>query len=41
MNGMSALEYHQQINRCRQAKTINILFTNQEQYKLNNMIIPF
>ena len=41
INGMSALEYHQQINRCRQAKNIHILFTKQEYYRVNNMFIPF
>ena len=41
MNGMSSIEYHQQINRCRQTNNVHILFLNQPKYKINNSFIPF
>lgn len=41
MNGMSSIEYHQQINRSRQASDVHVLFLNQSKYKMSNHYIPF
>jgi hypothetical protein len=41
LNGMSSIEYHQQINRCRNATNSHILFLNLSKYKLSNHFIPF
>lgn len=41
MNGMSSIEYHQQINRCRQAKNIHVLFLNQSKFNVSNHYVPF
>jgi len=41
LNGMSSIEYHQQINRCRNATNSHVLFLNQSRYKLSNHYIPF